>query len=1339
MKGDFSRLTGRKAARKHFDAVLKQQGRVQLDSDWNELISIIEHQREVRTIDIIGQFGAPLHDSGFEIIHTSGVGNDLLISTGRFYAEGLLCETTPASKLPILNFMSDTCLQVDDFKIDGKALQEGDWVQVITDESPDGIITQIGALDPNTNYIETTDPLTDLRNDSDPNLKLLLLFSKQADFPDSGIYDISQNRPRTDLIYLDAWQRHITTVEDPELREVALGGPDTDTRTKVIAQVKVLPLDGPYNCSDKIPSWEDFVKSKTSSGRLTTSLNSPNAPTNPCQLGESGGYFGLENRLYRVEIHDIVDGEPRFKWSRDNAAFAYPIEFINSNPVQIRVKEFGKDKFLKLKELDFVEISGDTTDLNHNHNGSGTIAKTGTIAKILLIEGDVFTLDTNISAHSLESNPKVRRWDTSSLLPNVLNNVTKGRKIPLEDGIELKFSGAIFQPGDYWVFYARTQGASPLEILDKEPPLGIKHHYFKLAISTVKSDGTVEIEDCRPEFPPLTEISGGCCTVTVGKNETYKDIQKAIDSLKGGPGTVCVKPGVYIIDEPIVIENGQDITVKGCEGKPYIINTSNRPSAAAVFEVRDSRIIDIHDFYCLSYRGDIVVSVENTLWFNLSDCVLVGAGTARSDLASGVVTCQGFTFNTSIRDNLMLGRIGVRYAEEAEQQLNLHFVSHIERNIIFAVENGVVQEADTTLAAFDLHNNLMLGLGLSLLAKEFMPESLFKAVSKAELHSEAELKAAAETRKGGKAYESVGRKNTEPLDALEYSMRMEADSASHKASLAKNATGIVVVENITAGAIADFSGNMIDVSISDNILIGSLGITTHMAAEAVVDKNLVWVRETGIKLGNSMGFTIASNFMAVSAGNGIELLGALSVGLSIQNNLIQCNGYGINAGEIGNLVKNQIAYSVQIGNNLIATPLAGIFLANRGLFLWDISVLDNSITGPSLVGVFLYGISDQLHALEVNTAMQRVVQGNSITGTGSGIVVRVPGCEILDNNINITSGNEASDSRGIQVYTERCTIANNTIKVVNVNSNNIPPGGILLSMYQEKEGVEYHQIDVRHNNISGGSGNGIEIGSNLNGLAIEGNEISGMHLNGIAVQEHVTQVDNLRIASNHIHHCLQNILPRAWWKFAGIVLTNTRKTQILDNVVDSNATQLTAATMVDLGAFYAERINEIIISGNQFTNNGPLQGLSRQAVIQVPIAFGLTDNNSDIQIVNNIVKSNTSPALEIGDYWCFFFRENRWIRSGLNLVADIDFQLTCFASDYNAVISNNHFESPYVGTIVNLHISYCVFASNLVLASADSNSVSLGYGSNVMANGNVISGPIVGAGAPQVIVNNLEY
>ena len=53
MKGDFTRNTF--DALTHFRRVLLQQGRVALDSDWNEQTAILMHYLQALSADLIGQ------------------------------------------------------------------------------------------------------------------------------------------------------------------------------------------------------------------------------------------------------------------------------------------------------------------------------------------------------------------------------------------------------------------------------------------------------------------------------------------------------------------------------------------------------------------------------------------------------------------------------------------------------------------------------------------------------------------------------------------------------------------------------------------------------------------------------------------------------------------------------------------------------------------------------------------------------------------------------------------------------------------------------------------------------------------------------------------------------------------------------------------------------------------------------------------------------------------------------------------------------------------------------------------------------------------------------------
>lgn len=1329
MKGDFSRITGLKAKIKHYSGLFKQQGRVQLDSDSNELISIIAHQQGVRTIDTIGQFGAPIHDSGFEILHPGGplLPNDLLIATGRFYAGGLLCETTPSSKLPIRVFSSANRILVDDTKLDGLKIAIGQWVQLLTDEQPDGIIAQVTAV--GARSITLSQNVSSLVSDHHPYLRRLILYSEQPDHPNAGIY--SPLVGQTDLLYLDVWERHITTIEDPEIREVALGGPDTETRSKIIAQVKVLTNVGDVACGDEITRWNNLTKDPN--GRLTTRPVAVAPPSNPCQLGESGGFLGLENRLYRVEIHDpgILPGTvPTFKWSRDNAAYAYPIQdfFHDSGGIifkEISLAQNGKDDILKIKELDWIEVSEDITDLKEDSRG--------TFAQVLKITGNILTLDTNVAIHRNRPFPKIRRWDISNQRPNKLTNVAAGTSFQLEDGIEIEFSGTEFKTGDYWCFSARTL-TGEIEILEQEAPLGVKHHYCRLGLVTGLVGGGVEIEDCRPEFPPLTELprGGGCCTVTVGEDEEFQDIQLAIDSLNGGPGTVCIKPGVYLIDKPILV-TGRDITIKGCEGKPIIINTGIKPEESIVFQVRNSWDINIHDLWCVSTSPDgaKVIEVENCLFFTIYDCLLIGAGT---NDPNGVISCQGLTINTSIHDNLILGRIGIRYDSVKEQDLNLHLNPRIVQNIAFVLEHGIFQAENTVMLGVDIDDNLLLGISSRFLGTSFFPKSIFGLAVEKGLYTKEEI--AAEPQKAGPAFESVGRRNTAAVSGLESYMKVAANESrlrkARAASFETAAVAAVVEVERTLGHIIHLAGTVVDVNLSDNIIFGRAGIFLNAAIECTIDKNLILAQSEGIELGLFIGLSVDNNLI-VSGQDAIVFFGQIAQGFSVGNNRINTSKAGILSTGSREGASFQLAHNIQIDKNIINATEVGINLVNPALFLMDLTIVDNSITGATQIGIAISGItsSEQLGQVERRNRIQRVIQGNSISSESIGIFLQTPHFEVLDNVINIQGGDQEQNnwSWGIMLVSHKCSIVNNTINAfVDIEQRRLPKGGIFLSPSTRIVEGEQHGIDVIRNTIVGGVQNGIEIASHIDGLVIEDNEIANMMLNGIAVQAHVRFVNNLRIAGNHIHDCF-NPLGSFWWSNAAIVLTSTRKAQIIGNRIVNNGNSLGEdSKIIGYGAFYAEQVNEIQILNNQFLDNWVSNGrISGQAIIHVPIHFYSQPSdalpfNADIQVSNNIVKGANTRALEMGNYVRF-------------PLGDIQY----LSWDRKAVINGNNFETTLKGPIVLMEISLNVFSNNFVGCDTSNSSVSLGFGFNVLANGNMVSDPITGVGVNQQIVNTLQF
>ena len=120
MKGDFTRSTFDR--RKHYSSVRLQQGRVQMDADWNEQVDIEDYLDQTQSTDVIGPCGVPETGGGFEIQITPltspptspPTGSQLMISAGHLYVDGLLCENEdsvlfteqpdlPAAALPTEN------------------------------------------------------------------------------------------------------------------------------------------------------------------------------------------------------------------------------------------------------------------------------------------------------------------------------------------------------------------------------------------------------------------------------------------------------------------------------------------------------------------------------------------------------------------------------------------------------------------------------------------------------------------------------------------------------------------------------------------------------------------------------------------------------------------------------------------------------------------------------------------------------------------------------------------------------------------------------------------------------------------------------------------------------------------------------------------------------------------------------------------------------------------------------------------------------------------------------------------------------------------------------------
>ena len=521
MKGDFTRITFR--PRKRYTGVRMQQGRVQIDADWNEQADIQTHLDRTEATDTIGHAGAPKAASGFQIVPTPDEA-DLALSPGRFYVDGVLCELE-APELAIASFPSATEVELEDWPEDDSGLATGRWAELSATGVP-AELRKIVSADKATRVVKLDSDVSAFNGPASPRLRPATTFLTQPDLPAPSL--TAPAGARTDLVYLDVWEHEVTAVEDPYLLEPALGGADTATRTRTVWQVRVQEGVTATDCGDVAG-----FPPAASGARLTAVAPPSSTGTEPCVIPPGGGYRGLENRLYRVEIHSANGTGPTYKWSRDNGSSVFAVEeLLNEDATgtdRIRLRRVGRDDVLALAGGDTIEVLDDDTVLK---GGPGTIVQIDTIE-----EDRVLKLQAKVQGVSVSRNARVRRWDGPPA------DVDAGTTHDLESGIEVTFGGAGYAPGDFWTFPARTAVGGIDELADA-PPAGIRHHYAPLAL--VKWDtggGGTTVEDCRTEFPSLTTLeaedvgfSNTACTLTTTDGTPAETVQEALDVLCAGHG-----------------------------------------------------------------------------------------------------------------------------------------------------------------------------------------------------------------------------------------------------------------------------------------------------------------------------------------------------------------------------------------------------------------------------------------------------------------------------------------------------------------------------------------------------------------------------------------------------------------------------------------------------------------------------------------------------------------------------------------------------------------------------------------------------------------------------------
>jgi len=458
-----------------------------------------------------------------------------------------------------------------------------------------------------------------------------------------------------DAVILEVWEEAFNAFQDPlQLIEPALGGVDTTERVKLSHHLRLLRLESGEDCHDLAGKLVDDFDAK---GKLTVSATTVDIEDEcPVELG--GGYTGFEHYLFRIEIAQAdAANNARFKYSRFNGGLV------------------GRGTY----DTDKKEITIVANDQMINHCGLSNF-----YLEALKAEPDgghwevVFTAVATLSADGKLSLTNTsgtwsggemffRLWDGIALIEGFPTGSATPNELVPGLGIRLELDAPTagntnYTPGDYWTFPVRTAGVDfdPVVWPTNAPPQGVHYHRVPLAILNWNSSaelaelyGAGDIQDCRKKFPPLVDISAGCCIAVKPGSDIHGALKKIIEA---GGGCLCLLPGDHYLTKPLDFSQRSGIHIKGF-GIVSRLRIADSIKDASPFILSGSQDISFESFAVFSQNGAPVWSCEQSRRLTIRNMFVAATFLAKS---YPVIAINGYKCHEwRLENNVFSGPVGM--------------------------------------------------------------------------------------------------------------------------------------------------------------------------------------------------------------------------------------------------------------------------------------------------------------------------------------------------------------------------------------------------------------------------------------------------------------------------------------------------------------------------------------------------------------------------------------------------------------------------------------------------------------------------------------------------------
>jgi Family of unknown function (DUF6519) len=397
---------------------------------------------------------------------------------------------------------------------------------------------------------------------------------------------------RHELVYLLAAEQEVSAVEDPALADVALGGPDTMQRRRILQHFVRCPSESATcegsrdaferSLADHGLAFDPAEMTVRSAARLKVSF--------PAAAGRgqsaAGGYLGAENQMIRVMIAGVDDatGQATIVWGFDDASFLYRVQTAvpDSGTTTLTLASAPVDSYHCPQQGQAVELLRDAVKLTDTDYIASSAGFVSTVTGPYQPTGRTLVIADGPGQAGGYSGDYLVAERTPQLYLRVWQAMAEahpGEPVPLGDtGVCVTLTSRNgFHVGDFWHFALRPMQPAivyPERYLDEPQPRdGPRTWACPLAVVTwgEDEDEGLTAADCIPRFSGLAELTArnrGCCTLDIGPEQVDggASLQTVLDERAGrGPITVCLQPGTYTLPAPLMLGPELDgISLQAC-------------------------------------------------------------------------------------------------------------------------------------------------------------------------------------------------------------------------------------------------------------------------------------------------------------------------------------------------------------------------------------------------------------------------------------------------------------------------------------------------------------------------------------------------------------------------------------------------------------------------------------------------------------------------------------------------------------------------------------------------------------------------------------------------------